>query len=88
MFMLINNYTSEVSTSPTASYEAEVIKVGVAMLHGCCGVAQLGAAVVFVASHHCDSHAIWHVVAQGNHLENGERLGLILYQSMRDLYRG
>lgn len=26
-------------TSPTATYEAEVIEVGKALLHGCCGIA-------------------------------------------------
>lgn len=32
-------YTDCLSTSPAATYEAEVIKVGVAMLHGGCGIA-------------------------------------------------
>lgn len=65
-------YIDCISTSPAATYEAEVIEVGVAMLHGCCGVAQLSAAVVFIACHYCDNNAIWHIVAQGNHLEDGE----------------
>lgn len=65
-----------IATSPAATYEAEVIKVGVAMLHGCCGVAQLSTAVVFIARHYCDNDTIWHIVAQGNHLKDGENLNL------------
>lgn len=45
--------------------------MGAALLHGCRGVAELGAAVVIVASHHCHHHTIRHVVAQGDHLKDG-----------------
>lgn len=39
-----NSYFGEIilfclATSPTATYEAEVIEVGIALLHGCCGIA-------------------------------------------------
>lgn len=61
------------ATSPTATYEAEVIEVGIALLHGCCGIAQLSTAVFFIASHHCNKNAIRDVV-QANHLEDVEKL--------------
>lgn len=56
------------STSAAAADEAQVVEVSAAVLHGGRGVAQLRAAVVFVARHHRDDHAVWHVVAQCHHL--------------------
>ena len=62
------------STSPAASYEAQVIEVGVALLHGSGGIAKLSAAVVLVAGHQGDHHPVHHIITQGHHLEEGHIL--------------
>lgn len=56
------------STSATAAHKPQVVEVSAAVLHGGRGIAQLRAAIVFVARHHGHHHAVWHVVAQRHNL--------------------
>lgn len=59
----------EALASSAAACEAQVVEVGTALPHGCCGIAELGTAVVIISCHQDNHHTIRHIVSYGNHRE-------------------